>query len=91
MKRLPYFTTHFIFFPPPRSFFRLESTINMTSFDIVIFGATGFTGQFVVEELAQVLASPGAPNLTWAVAGRNEGKLKKVGGADRLGHMPRLR
>jgi len=50
----------------------------MTSFDIVIFGATGFTGQFVVEELAQVLASPGAPNLTWAVAGRNEGKLKKV-------------
>ena len=63
----------------------------MTSFDIVIFGATGFTGQFVVEELAQVLASPGAPNLTWAVAGRNEGKLKKVGGADRWGHMPRLR
>jgi len=46
--------------------------------DIVIFGATGFTGQFVVEELAQVLASDDAPKLTWAVAGRNEGKLKKV-------------
>ena len=49
------------------------------TFDIVIFGATGFTGQFVVEELAQVLDADDAPKLTWAVAGRNEGKLKKVG------------
>jgi len=48
------------------------------AYDIVIFGATGFTGQFVVEELAQVLAAPNAPKLTWAVAGRNEDKLKKV-------------
>ena len=48
------------------------------TYDIVIFGATGFTGQFVVEELAQVLAVPDAPKLTWAVAGRNEGKLKQV-------------
>ena len=51
---------------------------DMASFDIVIFGATGFTGQFVVEEFAQVLAQKGAPKLTWAVAGRNEGKLRKV-------------
>lgn len=50
----------------------------MASFDIVVFGATGFTGQFVVEELAHVLAQKGAPKLAWAVAGRNEGKLKKV-------------
>ena len=48
------------------------------TYDIVIFGATGFTGQFVVEELAEVLAVPDAPKLTWAVAGRNEGKLKQV-------------
>ena len=48
------------------------------TYDIVIFGATGFTGQFVVEELALVLAVPDAPKLTWAVAGRNEGKLKQV-------------
>ena len=48
------------------------------TYDIVIFGATGFTGQFVVEELALVLASTDTPKLTWAVAGRNEAKLKKV-------------
>jgi len=48
------------------------------SFDIVIFGATGFTGQFVVEELAKVLVAENAPPLSWAVAGRNEGKLKQV-------------
>ena len=59
------------------------------TYDIVIFGATGFTGQFVVEELAQVLASPDAPNLTWAVAGRNQGKLKKVGDLGRsMDYLP---
>ncbi|KAK3093401.1 hypothetical protein FSP39_015091 [Pinctada imbricata] len=44
-------------------------------FDIVIFGATGFTGQFVVEEVARVSEEEG---LTWAVAGRSMDKLQKV-------------
>lgn len=49
----------------------------MEKYDIVIFGASGFTGQFVVEELARYTASANA-NLKWAIAGRNESKLKKV-------------
>jgi short subunit dehydrogenase-like uncharacterized protein len=45
-------------------------------FDIVVFGATGFTGQYVVEEVARVASEN--PGLTWAIAGRNETKLKAV-------------
>lgn len=46
-------------------------------FDFVIFGATGFTGQFVVDELARVLEEEGG-GLTMAVAGRSMEKLQKV-------------
>ncbi|XP_038071676.1 saccharopine dehydrogenase-like oxidoreductase [Patiria miniata] len=46
------------------------------SFDIIIFGASGFTGQYVAEELARVAEEEG--NLTWAVAGRNKEKLEGV-------------
>lgn len=45
-------------------------------YDLVIFGATGFTGQFVVDEVARVEEEEGS--LTWAVAGRNMEKLQKV-------------
>ena len=44
-------------------------------FDLVIFGASGFTGQFVVDEVCKVAEEE---NLTWAVAGRNMTKLQKV-------------
>ncbi|XP_061167009.1 protein-cysteine N-palmitoyltransferase HHAT-like [Saccostrea echinata] len=44
-------------------------------YDIVVFGASGFTGQFVVEEVAKV--APGQ-NLTWAVSGRSMEKIQKV-------------
>ena len=55
----------------------------MSRFDFVIFGASGFTGQFVVEYLARALKketeqNPGKPTLTWAVSGRSEGKIKTV-------------
>lgn len=43
-------------------------------FDVVIFGASGFTGQYVVEEFAK----QNSQNLRWAVAGRNEGKMQAV-------------
>ena len=43
-------------------------------FDIVVFGATGFTGQLTAEYLAQ----HGGPDLKWALAGRNPDKLKVV-------------
>lgn len=45
-------------------------------YDLVIFGATGFTGQFVVDEVARVADEEGT--LTWAVAGRSMEKLQKV-------------
>ncbi|GFO11052.1 saccharopine dehydrogenase-like oxidoreductase [Plakobranchus ocellatus] len=42
-------------------------------FDLVIFGATGFTGQYVVDEVSRV-----EQQITWAIAGRNMAKLQKV-------------
>lgn len=44
------------------------------SFDVVIFGASGFTGQFVVQEFAK----QNSQNLRWAVAGRNKEKLQNT-------------
>jgi short subunit dehydrogenase-like uncharacterized protein len=51
--------------------------------DIVLFGATGFTGQLT----ADYLARNAPPGLRWALAGRNQGKLEVV--RDRLG-LPEL-
>ena len=45
-------------------------------YDVVVFGATGFTGQFVAEELNR-LAMDGR-TLKWAVAGRNQSKLREI-------------
>ena len=45
-------------------------------YDIVVFGATGFTGQFVVEEIARTIEEE--KGLTWAIAGRNMQKLQAV-------------
>ncbi len=47
--------------------------------DLVLFGATGFTGQLVAEYLAtcKPLGAQGAP-LRWALAGRNREKLEAV-------------
>lgn len=44
-------------------------------FDFVIFGASGYTGQYVVEILAKTAKEQ---NVTWAVAGRHLDKIKKV-------------
>ncbi|XP_004537189.1 saccharopine dehydrogenase-like oxidoreductase [Ceratitis capitata] len=41
--------------------------------DVIIFGATGFTGQIVVEKALEVLEG-----LTWGIAGRNKSKLENV-------------
>jgi len=45
-------------------------------FDIVVYGATGFTGQLVAEYLAT--HDRGEAKLTWAMAGRSRDKLAKV-------------
>src|SRR3569623_568176 len=45
-------------------------------YDIVVYGATGFTGQLVAEYLAAHYRGDNA--LKWAMAGRSLGKLKSV-------------
>lgn len=45
-------------------------------FDLIVWGATGFTGQLVVEYLAETYGVGG--DLRWAIAGRNEQKLQQV-------------
>ena len=50
-------------------------------YDLVVFGATGYTGQYVVEEVARTAqkeASEGKVPLTWAIAGRTKNKLQDV-------------
>ncbi|MHA4837800.1 saccharopine dehydrogenase family protein [Sphingopyxis sp. MSC1_008] len=46
----------------------------MTDFDIIVCGATGYTGQRVCEHLAQGYGS----ELSWAIAGRNMAKLEDI-------------
>lgn len=61
-------------------------------FDIILFGATGFTGKLVAEYLAR---EAGGRSVRWAIAGRNPVKLEAVraelarGDAD-LTHLPIL-
>lgn len=48
-------------------------------FHLVVFGASGFTGQFVTEEVAREQMSPErSSRLPWAVAGRSREKLQRV-------------
>ena len=45
-------------------------------FDVVVFGASGFTGRLVADYLNE--RYPPQAALRWAVAGRNQGKLERV-------------
>ena len=49
---------------------------NEREFDVVIFGATGFTGKLVAEYFQAQYGND--DNVKWAVAGRNEAKLNGV-------------
>ena len=42
-------------------------------YDLIIYGATGFTGRLVVEYLDKNYS-----DINWAIAGRNEEKLDKL-------------
>ena len=44
------------------------------SYDVVVFGATGFTGALTAEYLARHAPA----DTRWALAGRNAGKLEEV-------------
>jgi short subunit dehydrogenase-like uncharacterized protein len=50
--------------------------MSSSKFDIVVYGATGFTGQLVAEYLAANYK--GDANLKWAMAGRSKDKLASV-------------
>ncbi|RXT44860.1 saccharopine dehydrogenase family protein [Bradyrhizobium betae] len=50
--------------------------MSSAKFDIVVYGATGFTGQLVAEYLTRQYK--GDNQLKWAMAGRSLGKLKSV-------------
>jgi short subunit dehydrogenase-like uncharacterized protein len=50
--------------------------MSSSKFDIVVYGATGFTGQLVAEYLAAQYKGDG--NLKWAMAGRSKEKLASV-------------
>ncbi|KAI1897848.1 hypothetical protein AGOR_G00087490 [Albula goreensis] len=54
------------------------STSSSRPYHIIVFGASGFTGQFVVEEVARTTAEGPAGTLKWAIAGRSRPKLEKV-------------
>ena len=45
--------------------------------DVIIWGATGFTGRLVVSYFARTVAAR-HPQLRWAVGGRNAERLRRV-------------
>ncbi|MBT1449378.1 saccharopine dehydrogenase NADP-binding domain-containing protein [Glaciecola sp. XM2] len=45
-------------------------------YDVVVYGASGFTGQLVAEYMAQQY--PAGSNVKWAIAGRNAKKLEDI-------------
>jgi short subunit dehydrogenase-like uncharacterized protein len=48
-----------------------------SEFDVVVYGASGFTGRLVAEYLAQTYGASGE-KITWAMAGRSAEKLASV-------------
>ncbi|KAJ6641697.1 Saccharopine dehydrogenase-like oxidoreductase [Pseudolycoriella hygida] len=56
---------------------------NENRLDIIIFGATGYTGNYVVENLVKTIDKENG-DLTWGVAGRNEKKTREV--LDKVGN-----
>jgi len=59
----------------------IMATLTISSkrpYHIIVFGATGFTGQFVVEEVARTCTEGPGGSLQWAVAGRKRDRLEKT-------------
>ena len=54
-------------------------------FEIVLYGATGFTGKLVAEYLAEA-----HPDLKWAIAGRSQQKLDEVRQVLNLPELPMI-
>mmetsp|Transcript_142051 Transcript_142051/g.247485 ORF Transcript_142051/g.247485 Transcript_142051/m.247485 type:complete len:652 (+) Transcript_142051:59-2014(+) len=47
-------------------------------YDIIIYGATGFTGCLMAEHLDALLSKARGSSTTWAIAGRSENKLRTM-------------
>ncbi len=56
-------------------------------FDLVLVGATGFTGRLVAQHLVEAAARDG---VRWAVAGRSENKLERVMSEVGAANVPRV-
>ncbi|KAG5847074.1 saccharopine dehydrogenase-like oxidoreductase isoform X2 [Anguilla anguilla] len=56
----------------------MTSTANSRPYHVIVFGASGFTGQFVVEEVTRTLSDGPKGTMKWAIAGRSRQKLEKV-------------
>lgn len=64
-----------IFTPPTLSVYFFEQQLNMPrQYDLVVFGATGYTGKLCAEHITTHLPS----DLKWALAGRSASKLDAV-------------
>ena len=57
-----------------------ESHVHSSSreFDLIIFGATGFTGRYVALRLAELEGAQRADGFSWAVAGRSRSRTQAV-------------
>ncbi len=62
---------------------------NNREFDVIVWGATGFTGRLVAEYLNErhPAGGPNPGNVKWAMAGRNAGKLGEVAEAIGAGEI----
>src|SRR6202051_2200915 len=53
-----------------------EDHVVKRDFDLIVYGATGYTGRLITEYLATSYRGDDAPS--WAIAGRSTDKLQKV-------------
>lgn len=65
-------------------------TNDQREFDVIVWGATGFTGRLVAEYLNETYGVGGEASnqVKWAMAGRNAGKLGEVAEAIGAGGVP---
>ncbi|XP_011098692.1 probable mitochondrial saccharopine dehydrogenase-like oxidoreductase At5g39410 [Sesamum indicum] len=54
------------------------SSTSSKNYDIIVFGASGFTGKYVVREALKFLNTPNSPLKTLALAGRSPSRLSEA-------------
>lgn len=55
-------------------------------YDLVVFGATGYTGKLTAEHITKSLPT----DLKWAIAGRSEEKLEAIAAGLKALHQDRI-